>query len=137
MTAVVERAARAAAGGENGTVAILLTDDAAVQKLNARFRGKDQPTNVLSFPAADMPMPGLPPAWGDIVLAHGTCAREAAEQGKSLSDHLSHLVVHGILHLRGHDHEDDAEADTMEGLERHILADLGIADPYATGSGDR
>ena len=124
---IVRRAARVAtpvAGGD--TLAILLTDDAAVRDLNARFRGKDAPTNVLAFPAA----PGAGHL-GDIALAHGVCAREAAEQGKALVDHLRHLVVHGVLHLAGHDHQTDAEAAAMETLERHLLARLGVSDPYA------
>ncbi|WP_395944210.1 rRNA maturation RNase YbeY [Brevundimonas sp.] len=125
--AVVERAARAALGTIQGDVVVLLTDDAAVRDLNARFRDKDRPTNVLSFPAPENAAPHL----GDIVLAYGVCASEAEAQGKTLSDHLSHLVVHGVLHLLGRDHEDDAEAEEMEAEEREILAELGVADPYA------
>jgi probable rRNA maturation factor len=123
------RAGRAALGTATGSVAILLTDDETVRDLNARFRGKDNPTNVLSFPAAPMPGAGPSPL-GDIVLAFETCAAEAGAQGKSLSDHMTHLIVHGVLHLLGRDHEDDAEAETMEAEERAILAGLGIADPY-------
>lgn len=127
--AVAVRAASAALSGTDGVVAILLTDDAAVAELNRQFRGKSGPTNVLSFPAA--PMPGEGPApLGDLVLAYGVCAAEAEAQGKTLSDHLSHLVVHGVLHLLGRDHEDDAEAEAMEAEERAILAGLGVADPY-------
>jgi len=126
---LVMRAAIAALGAAAGTVAILLTDDDTVRDLNARFRGKDRPTNVLSFPAAPMPGAELPPL-GDIVLAFETCASEAATQGKTLADHLTHLVVHGVLHLLGRDHQDDAEAEAMEAEERSILAGLGIADPY-------
>ena len=107
-------------------VTVLLTDDAAVQDLNARFRGKDAPTNVLSFPAPATAHPHL----GDIAVAHGVCAREAAAQGKTLADHLSHLVVHGVLHLLGYDHQADATADAMEAMERDILSKLGVADPY-------
>ena len=105
---------------------ILLADDAVIRDLNARFRGKDVATNVLSFPAAASAHPHL----GDIALAHGVCANEAAAQGKRLADHLSHLVVHGVLHLLGHDHDADAQAEAMEALERTILSRLGIADPY-------
>ncbi len=123
---LADRAATAALGAVEGDVVILLTDDAAVQDLNARFRDKDRPTNVLSFPAAESAFPHL----GDLVLASGVCAAEAEAQGKSLSDHLSHLVVHGVLHLLGRDHEDDAEAEQMEGEERTILAGIGISDPY-------
>lgn len=122
----VERAARAALGAVQGDVVVALADDAAVQQINARFRDRDAPTNVLSFPAAESAFPHL----GDLILAHGVCAREAAEQGKSLADHLSHLVVHGVLHLLGRDHVEDAEAEEMEAEERRILADLGVADPY-------
>ena len=124
--AVAERAATAALGGVEGDVVVLLTDDATVQDLNARFRDRDRPTNVLSFPAADSAAPHL----GDLVLAFGVCAAEAAAQGKTLADHLSHLTVHGVLHLLGRDHVDEAEADEMEAEERSILASLGVADPY-------
>lgn len=126
LEARVRRAAGAALGRVEGEVVVLLSDDAAVRDLNARFRHKDKPTNVLSFPAAESAAPHL----GDVVLAYGVCAAEAEAQGKSLSDHLTHLVVHGVLHLLGRDHEDDAEAEEMEGEERAILADLGVADPY-------
>ncbi|WP_150285822.1 rRNA maturation RNase YbeY [Rhabdaerophilum calidifontis] len=130
--ALVERAALAALAGSarRGGVSVLLADDAALRGLNHAFRGKDQPTNVLSFPAA--PVPGDPaPALGDIALAYETCAREAAAEGKSLDAHLAHLVVHGVLHLLGHDHMTEAEADAMEAAEIRILAGLGYADPYA------
>ena len=128
--AVAERAAAAALEGVEGDVVVLLTDDAAVRRLNARFRDKDQPTNVLSFPAADMAVPGHAPHLGDLVLAHGVCAAEAAAQGKTLADHLTHLTIHGVLHLRGRDHVDEAEAEAMEAEERTLLASLGVADPY-------
>ena len=126
--AVAERAATAALGTVEGDVVVLLTDDAAVQDLNARFRDRDRPTNVLSFPAADSAAPHL----GDLVLAFGVCAAEAAAQGKPLADHLSHLTVHGVLHLLGRDHVAEAEAEAMEAEERSILASLGVADPYRT-----
>ena len=127
--AIVERAATAGLGSVEGGLVVLLTDDATVRDLNARFRGKDRPTNVLSFPAAVMP--GQTPApLGDIVLAYGVCAAEADAQGKTLTNHLTHLVVHGVLHLLGRDHEDESEAEAMEAEERAILARLGIADPY-------
>jgi probable rRNA maturation factor len=128
--AVTERAARAALGSVEGGVVVLLTDDATVRDLNARFRDRDRPTNVLSFPAADMTIPGQAPPLGDLVLAYGVCAAEAQAQGKTLGDHLSHLTVHGVLHLLGRDHEAEAEAETMEAEERSILATLGVADPY-------
>ncbi len=124
--ATAERAAAAALGSVEADVVVLLTHDAAVQDLNARFRGRDRPTNVLSFPAAESAAPHL----GDLVLAFGVCAAEAEAQGKSLADHLSHLTVHGVLHLLGRDHEDEAEAEEMEAEERSILASLGVADPY-------
>lgn len=124
--AVVQRAAHAALGAVEGDIVVLLTDDAAVRELNGRFRDKDKPTNVLSFPAPENACPHL----GDIVLAYGVCATEAEAQGKTLADHLSHLVVHGVLHLLGRDHEDDAEAEEMEAEEREILAQIGVADPY-------
>ena len=124
--AVVERAAQAALGTAEGDIVVLLTDDDAVRELNGRFRDKDKPTNVLSFPAPENAFPHL----GDIILAYGVCATEAEAQGKTLADHLSHLVVHGVLHLLGRDHEDDAEAEEMEAEEREILAQIGVADPY-------
>lgn len=123
---VVERAAAAALGATEGDVVVLLTDNAGVRDLNARFRDRDRPTNVLSFPAAESAAPHL----GDLVLAHGVCAAEAAVQGKTLADHLTHLVVHGVLHLLGRDHEAEGEAEAMEAEERSLLASLGVADPY-------
>ena len=105
---------------------MLLADDARLRDLNRAFRGKDQPTNVLSFPAP--PHMGM---LGDVALAFETCAREAQEQGKSFRDHAAHLILHGVLHLHGLDHEHgEAEAERMEALERRILAEIGIADPY-------
>ena len=130
--AVVETAAKAALGSVEGDIVVLLTDDESVRELNARFRDKDRPTNVLSFPAPDNAAPHL----GDIVLAYGVCATEAQAQGKTLADHLSHLVVHGVLHLLGRDHEDDGEAEEMEAEERDILAQIGVADPYASEQQD-
>ncbi len=105
---------------------VLLTDDAALRELNGRFRQQDKPTNVLSFPAPPNPEDHL----GDVALAFGVCAREAGEQGKPIAHHLQHLVAHGVLHLLGYDHESEAEADVMEGLERVVLAGLGVPDPY-------
>lgn len=128
--ALVRAAAAATLASEGATgegVALLLTDDKSVRELNARFRGQDKPTNVLSFPAPTNPERFL----GDVALAYGVCAREADEQGKSLAHHLQHLVAHGVFHLLGYDHETDAQAEEMEGLERAVLAGLGIADPYA------
>lgn len=112
---------------ERRMLSLCLADDDAVRRLNAQFRGKDKPTNVLSFPAP----PGFGSELGDVVLAFETVAREAAEQGKPFADHARHLIVHGILHLLGMDHEDGREAEAMEAKERAILARLGIPDPYA------
>jgi len=111
-------------------VGLLLADDETVRELNRTWRGQDKPTNVLSFPdGSDVPS-GAPRMLGDIVLAYGTVAAEAEAQGKTLEHHLVHLVVHGMLHLLGYDHENDREAEEMEGLETEILAGFGIADPY-------
>ena len=117
---------------------VILADDAAVRALNAEWRGKDKPTNVLSFPAATpeeiaRARAGGPPLLlGDVVLALETCRREAEDEGKPLADHLAHLVVHGVLHLLGHDHATEPEAERMEALEVAVLARLGIADPYGS-----
>jgi probable rRNA maturation factor len=118
--------------GTHSELGVVFTDDAHVQALNATWRGKDKPTNVLSFPAFQLsPGDRLPRMLGDIVLAAQTVAREAELEGKPLDHHISHLVIHGLLHLLGHDHEDDGEADRMEALERAALARLAIPDPYA------
>jgi probable rRNA maturation factor len=126
--ALLRRAARAAlaaaADGRRGEVAVLLADDAAVRALNARHRGRNAPTDVLAFPN------DAPGVLGDIVLAYETARRDAAADGKRLADHAAHLVVHGVLHLLGHDHARPAAARRMEEAERRILAGLGIADPY-------
>ena len=111
---------------------MLLTGDAAVRALNARFRGQDRPTNVLAFPAPATAAGAL----GDIALAYGVCAAEARAQGKPLADHLQHLVVHGALHLLGLDHQTEAEAAAMEARERRVLAGLGVPDPYAAEAGE-
>lgn len=114
-------------------IGILLTDDATVRVLNRDYRGKDSPTNVLSFPSGpDLDLPeGAPRLLGDVALALETVRGEAQRDGKVPADHLTHLVVHGTLHLLGHDHEEPAEAERMEALETSILEGLGIADPYA------
>lgn len=136
VEAVCTRAAEAVLGAlasSDGDVTILLADDAALAELNGDFRGKPGPTNVLSFPAH----PSAAPHLGDLALGFGVCAREADEQGKALADHLAHLVVHGVLHLVGYDHETEAEAEAMEALERDVLKGLGVADPYAADGADR
>ena len=114
-------------------ISVLLTDDATVQNLNKRWRGKDKPTNVLSFPAPPQPAhAGAARPLGDVVLAYDTMLRESEEQSKPLSHHLAHLLVHGTLHLLGQDHETgEAEAEAMEALEVVVLRSLGIPDPYA------
>jgi probable rRNA maturation factor len=112
---------------------INLTDAAEQQRLNRDYRGQDASTNVLAFPAWETGMlapPGAPVLLGDVVLAWETVAREAAEHGMPLADHLSHLVVHGVLHLLGYDHLTEGEAAVMEPLETAILAGLGVPDPY-------
>lgn len=117
-------------------LSIVLTSDEQVRVLNAQWRGKDKPTNVLSFPQAEpeefeqAATPGPELMLGDIVLALGTCAREAEEKAIPLADHAAHLLVHGTLHLLGYDHGDDASAEDMEARETRALARLGLADPY-------
>jgi probable rRNA maturation factor len=132
---IIAHAAEAAAAEvalrEGDEVGVTLTDDAAIAKLNWRWRNKAKATNVLSFPAPPSPVSGAPRFLGDIVLAFETVESEARDEGKPIEAHLAHLLVHGLLHLLGYDHETDAEAELMEGLESRILAGLGIADPYA------
>jgi len=129
---VVEAAARLALARETCPVAvdITLTDDAEQRCLNRDWRGKDAPTNVLAFPGDGPVAPGAPRILGDVVLALSTIRREAAEQEKPFADHLRHLVVHGVLHLLGHDHDDPRAAAAMERREISILAELGVPDPY-------
>lgn len=139
--AVIHRAIQAAASmvdADTGDaeLAIMLTDDAGIQTLNLNWRGMDKPTNVLSFPAIQ-PQSGqepddMPRMLGDIAIAYQTMRREADEEEKPFENHLSHLAIHGFLHLVGYDHETDEEAEEMESLERAILAQLGIPDPYAS-----
>jgi probable rRNA maturation factor len=126
-------ALRRGAAPSAAVVDITLADDATQRALNRTWRGKDAPTNVLAFPAADpsVPLPeGAPLLLGDVVLAFETVRREASEQGKRFEDHLRHLIVHGALHLLGHDHEDAADAAAMEAQEIAIMAELGVPNPY-------
>lgn len=134
--ALAERCRAAAAGAEPRVLSgacLLLADDARLQDLNRRYRGLDKPTNVLSFPSGGAQDGFL----GDIAIAFETCQREAQAQGIAFRDHVAHLIVHGLLHLAGHDHEEDLEAERMESLETAILARLGIADPYDGGETER
>lgn len=135
--AAAHAALRAANGGAaNGAVelAVVLADDGFVHALNRDYRGRDAPTDVLAFAAlegpAPAPVPGVARALGDVVVAYGTAAADAERDAKALSDHLRHLVVHGVLHLLGHDHRTAPEARRMERLETDVLAGLGVADPY-------
>jgi probable rRNA maturation factor len=121
-------AAARAVPERTGELAVVLTDDAAIRALNRTWRGKDEATNVLSFPAQSPP--GTPALLGDIVIAYETTAREAQAEGKPFRHHLAHLAVHGYLHLAGHDHEADAEAEAMESLEIAVLARLKVPNPY-------
>lgn len=144
LPALADRAATASLNflGFEAEIVVMGCDDARIAELNADFRGKPQPTNVLSWPSeeaeprqpGEMPQVELDaedPALGDIAIAFETCAREAAAQGKPFDDHVTHLLVHGILHLAGYDHLNDPDAERMEDAERAILATLGIPDPYA------
>jgi len=142
------RAAAAAAVGavpgaaSGAEVSVLLADDAAVQALNRKYRGRDQATNVLAFasvdgaPSAARPPAGAPVMLGDVIVAFETVRAEANEAGKDLAGHLSHMVVHGTLHLLGFGHEANGEAAAMEKLESRILLELGVADPYQAGQRD-
>jgi probable rRNA maturation factor len=121
-----------AIAGVKAELSLVLADDAALRELNRDFRGQDKPTNVLSFPSDEKPKPGAPMVLlGDVVLAYETVAREAHAQGKSLAEHAAHMVVHGVLHLLGFDHErNEVDAQRMEALETQVLAKLGIPNPY-------
>ena len=132
LEGLAARAVAAVLKNMDAELSILFTSDEEIARLNAEWRGQAKPTNVLSFPAPeDLPVPdGEPKPLGDIVIAYGTVAREAAEQGKTAADHALHLLVHGMLHLLGHDHVEDAPAEEMEAMERDILESLGVADPY-------
>jgi len=137
--AAIHRAIAAAAefveiGPGEAELAVMLTDDTGIRTLNSNWRGIDKPTNVLSFPAQQPTGRGgpddAPRMLGDIAIAYQTTRKEADEEARPFDHHLSHLAVHGFLHLIGYDHENDADAETMEGLETDILAHLGIPDPY-------
>ena len=141
LQGMAERAARATTahlGIDSVEIVVMGCDDARIAQLNDHFRGKARPTNVLSWPSSEPApraagaIPALPAAseLGDIAISYDTCATEAAAQGKPFADHVTHLIVHAILHLAGYDHEADADAATMEDAERSILAGLGIPDPY-------
>ena len=129
----VERAVQAVNPGRDADVSVRIVDEQEMQALNRNYRDQDKPTNVLAFPAGDAGFvpPGAVPLLGDIVVCAGVVAREADEQGKPPGHHWSHMLVHGTLHLLGHDHVTDSQAQAMEALERRILDSLGIADPYA------
>ena len=152
LEALAERACRATLvhlglGPKGFSVVVMGCDDARIAALNADFRGKSQATNVLSWPseeraaevageAPDLPEPGDagdPEELGDMALAWETCAAEAVDQGKPMAVHVTHLIVHGMLHCLGYDHVEDADAELMEGCEVEILASLGLSDPYLAG----
>jgi probable rRNA maturation factor len=149
LAALAERAGRAALAGvglptEGFSISLMGCDNARIAVLNSDFRGKPRPTNVLSWPseergaetAGDVPLrpvpgeAGDPDPLGDIAIAWETCAGEAGAQDKPMADHVTHLIVHGVLHLLGYDHVEDEDAALMEGLEVRILASLGVCDPY-------
>lgn len=146
LATLAERAASATLahlglGPDNFEISILGCDDARIAVLNGDFRDKPQPTNVLSWPSEDraaatpgalpdLPEPGLDPELGDIAIAYDTCAREAGAAGRPLQDHVTHLIVHGVLHLLGYDHIRDQDATLMEATEVAILGKLGLPDPY-------
>lgn len=118
-------------------LSIVLSDDASIREINAQWRNKDKPTNVLSFPAFEIEAGDKPgPMLGDIIIARETVEREAAEEQKTFNQHLHHMIVHGLLHLLGYDHEDEEDAEEMETLEREILHALAIPDPYIVHSTD-
>lgn len=141
--AFIERCARSVFDDAAGELVVRIVDEHESASLNEQYVGKQGPTNVLAFPADDLPLPGKarrrgeanvlrePKALGDIAICAAVVAREAAEQGKALKAHWAHMVVHGCLHLCGYDHMKAADAKVMESRERELLAGLGIADPYA------
>jgi probable rRNA maturation factor len=137
LEALVNRAVEAARVETNPKLApvcevsFLICDDARIRELNREWRRIDKPTNVLSFPASEPHRLATSPLLGDIAVAFETVERESHDEQKTLHDHVSHMIVHGFLHLLGFDHENESDADKMESVERRALARLGIADPYA------
>ncbi|MCF8477202.1 MAG: rRNA maturation RNase YbeY [Pseudolabrys sp.] len=123
-------AAAAALSTSDGEVSILLTDDSAVRTLNREWRGLDKPTNVLSFPAPESPATGGARFLGDIVIAYETLQRECEDEDRDFLHHLTHLTVHGFLHLLGYDHQTDTDADEMEGIESNIMTTMKLPDPW-------
>jgi probable rRNA maturation factor len=119
--------------GTGGEIAVLLSDDKELQALNRQWRGKDKPTDVLSFPSDGPDIPGQPQYLGDIAVSYDTASRDAEAMGRPFEAHAGHLLVHGFLHLLGYDHIEAEDAKVMEPLEAEILAALGWPDPYATG----
>lgn len=142
LAQIAHKAAVATLGrlGVQGEVSVMGCDDTRIATLNAAFRDKATPTNVLSWPSEERgavedggtPLAPTDPELGDIAIAYETCAREAEAQGKTIGEHTTHLIVHGVLHLLGYDHERDRDAALMEGLETEILGNMGIADPYSS-----
>ncbi len=135
LEAVCGRALAAASGdvGEAGEVSVLFTHDDEMQALNRQWRGFDKPTDVLSFPFEGPDLPGGPALLGDIAIGYNTALRDAQAMGRSFDAHVSHLLIHGFLHLLGYDHIEAADAEVMEPMETRILASLGWPDPYRTG----
>ncbi len=145
VTAAIRHSAYADYESQTATyeIAVKLTDDTEVRALNRAYRDKDKPTNVLSFPMVQADLLEATAntddgevLLGDIVLAAGVCAAEAAEKGIAMTDHAAHLIIHGTFHLLGHDHMDDHEAQAMEALEIRALSSMGIGDPYGDQTGE-
>jgi probable rRNA maturation factor len=131
VRAAIRNSRHAALAESEAEISVKFTSDAEVHALNAEWRDKDKPTNVLSFPMVEEDELDTAPMLGDIALAHGVCAAEAADKQIAIEDHAAHLVVHGMLHLLGYDHEtSDEDAEEMEEAERRALASIGVADPY-------
>ena len=134
LRGLARKAVSAVLPDDDVAIGLLFTSDARIAEINALWRGKASPTNVLSFPvSAATPVPaGEPRPLGDVALAYGVISREALAQKKPISHHVTHLIVHGVLHLLGYDHENDDEAGAMEAREIMILAELGMENPYAS-----